>query len=372
GRGGIDRLNDLIFEAIAARSELNICLDRLVTRGQRGLFAAQFVFSFALLRLVFSGLRGKVDVLHIHLSDKGSCYRKTLLGAFARFLRIPYVVHLHGAVFSEFWSTARPSLARAIDRLFERSAHIIVLGRHWAAVVGDRLPTVVHKISIIPNATPRSLLNQVPAKDGRIRITYLGELGPRKGTTQLIEALGRLDQRSDWTATIAGNGKLDESREAVRRLGIADRVEIPGWLDSAATNYLLCRTDVLALPSFSENLPMVILEAFAHGVVVVSTPVGAIPEVIDHGGNGFLVPCGDVLALADTLGQLIKNSELRQKVGQAARRSHTEHYDIGSYVSKLVSIWEQLGGSMPASFGKASHGNLKKLNDGHVSAAQRY
>ncbi len=197
---------------------------------------------------------------------------KDRIGCVARFLRIPYVVHLHGAVFNEFWSAASPRLARAINRLFEQSEQIIVLGRYWAGVVGDRLPNVVHKISVIPNATPPSLLDQIPAKDGRVRISCLGQLGPRKGTPQLIEAFGRLVGRSDWTATIAGNGKVEESRAEVRSLGIDDRVDIPGWLNSTATNNLLCRTDILVLPSFSENLPMVILEAFAHGVPVCQLP----------------------------------------------------------------------------------------------------
>ena len=343
GRGGIDRINDMIFEAIAVRSELNISIDRLVTRGQRGLFAAQFIFAYALIRLWLAALRGEVDVLHIHLSDKGSSYRKTVLGAVARFLRIPYVVHLHGAVFNEFWSAASPRLSRAINLLFEQSEQIIVLGRYWAGVVGDRLPNVVHKISVIPNATPPSLCDQIPAKDGRVRISCLGQLGPRKGTPQLIEAFGRLVGRCDWTATIAGNGNVEESRAEVRSLGIDDRVDVPGWLDSMATNELLCRTDILVLPSFSENLPMVILEAFAHGVPVVSTPVGAIPEVVDHGRNGLLVPAGDVPALADALERLIENHEMRRHLGQNARRDHAEHFEIGPYVTQLVAIWRQSG-----------------------------
>ena len=137
GRGGIDRLNDMIFESVDAQPELHIRIRRLVTRGQRGLLAAQFIFAFALVRLCFAALRKQIDVLHIHLSDKGSCYRKIVLGAVSRSLGVPYVVHLHGAVFNEFWSGAPPRLALAICRLFDRSEHIIVLGRYWASVVSS-------------------------------------------------------------------------------------------------------------------------------------------------------------------------------------------------------------------------------------------
>src|SRR5262245_49440971 len=102
GRGGIDRLNDLIFEEISARRDLRVQLVRLTTRGKRSLFTAQFVFAFALIRLALAGLWRPVDVLHIHVSDKGSSYRKVIVGRVAEALGIPYVVHLHGSIFAEF------------------------------------------------------------------------------------------------------------------------------------------------------------------------------------------------------------------------------------------------------------------------------
>jgi glycosyltransferase involved in cell wall biosynthesis len=339
GRGGIDRLNDMIFDAIAVRPEFQISLDRLVTRGQRGLVAAQFVFAYAMIRLWLSALRGDTNLLHIHLSDKGSMYRKTVLGSFARLLRIPYLIHLHGVLLNELPPPGSSYLARAVNRLFEQSDHIIVLGRYWAGVVSERLPSVAHKISVIPNATPPSHLDQMPAKDGHVRISFLGQLGQRKGTAELIEALSRLAGRTDWIATIAGDGEVEASRAKVRSLGIGDRVDVPGWLDAPASDELLRRTDILVLPSFAENLPMVILEAFAHGVPVVSTHVGAIPEVVDPGRNGLLVSAGDVPALTNALMLLIEDAELRRRLGEAARLDHAERYDIGSYVTQLAEIW---------------------------------
>ena len=341
GRGGIDRLNDAIFETIEARSQLHIHLDRLVTRGKGSLFEAQFVFAYALLRLALMRLRGQVDALHIHLSDRGSSYRKAVVGRVAEYLRIPYVVHLHGAIFEEFWSAAPPIVARAINRLFEQSERIVVLGQHWADVVCGQLPQVAPKTTILPNVTRTRQRGHVPDKDGRIRITFLGELGARKGTPQLIDALSLLANHPEWTATIAGNGSVDESRIRLRSLAIDGRVSIPGWLDSTATDELLCQTDILVLPSFAEGLPMVILEAFAHAIPVVATPVGAIPEVIEDGRNGLLVPVGNVSALAAALERLIGDPELRRTLGQAAKRDHTQRYDIDSYVDQLAAIWRQ-------------------------------
>ena len=85
---------------------------------------------------------------------------------------------------------------------------------------------------------------------------------------------------------------------------IADRVSVPGWLGPAAAEDLLSRTDVLVQPSFIDNLPMTILEAFARGIPVVATPVGVVPDVVVPNVNGLLVPAGDVRALADAMAEL--------------------------------------------------------------------
>ncbi|OSJ14857.1 hypothetical protein BST63_14290 [Bradyrhizobium canariense] len=339
GRGGIDRLNDAIFEALSTTSDTKVVVERLVTRGQRGLFAAQFVFFLALMKLILRRVTGKIDLLHIHLSDWGSSYRKATLGVVARMLGVPYVVHLHGAVFDEFWGAAPRRLAAAIDSLFLHSRQIIVLGNYWAETIKSRLPDVADKIVIMPNATRSASRVQIPPTDSRVRITSLGQLGERKGTAQLIEALAKLSSKPGWVATIAGDGKVNEARARLAELGLKDRVNVPGWLGPDATAELLSKTDVLVLPSFAENLPMVILEAFAHGISVISTPVGAIPEVVESGRNGILVPVGDVDALASALERLLQAPEIRGSLGRAAREDHGKKYEVKAYVAALSGIW---------------------------------
>jgi glycosyltransferase involved in cell wall biosynthesis len=339
GRGGIDRLNDALFRAVTEHPEHEVAVFRLVTRGQGSLVFAQYVFVAALIRLLSARLAGKIDLLHIHLSDRGSCYRKAILGYAARILGVPYVTHLHGAIFFEYWSSAPLWISRSIDHLFRHSRCVIVLGRYWAQGIADRLPDVEDKIAILPNATPSNASVRLASADGRIRITFLGQLSKRKGTAELIAALQSLACRTDWIATLAGDGSVEESRAIVRNSALESRIKIPGWLGESETDDLLDQTDILVLPSRSENLPMVILEGFARGIAVISTPVGAIPEVIDNGRNGLIVPAGDVAALANALERLISDPNLRRRLGSAARRDHANRYEISSYVQHLAAIW---------------------------------
>jgi hypothetical protein len=84
---------------------------------------------------------------------------------------------------------------------------------------------------------------------------------------------------------------------------------------------------------------MSILEAFACGIAVIATPVGAVEDVITHESNGLLVPVGDVDALANAIRRLIEDRTLREALGAAAQRDHAKHYEIGAYISRLTAIW---------------------------------
>jgi glycosyltransferase involved in cell wall biosynthesis len=341
GRGGIDRLTDLIVEAVEKRPDLSIRLERLVTRGPGTILLSPAFLARAAIRLWRAAHRREVDLLHIQLSSGGSTYRKLMIGILARQLAIPYVVHLHSGIFDRFWQTSSKPVSRWIDSLFRESSAILVLGIHWARLIESRLPMAKEKIVILPNGTPSSQYDHRESVDGYLRIVFLGKLGKLKGTPQLVETLGRIAGRSDWTATIAGDGDIHKTRAHVRELRIADRVEIPGWLDAFATVELFRQADILVLPSFAENLPMVVLEAFAYGIPVVATSVGAIPELIETERNGLLVPAGDVDALANALCRLLDSAELRRKLGEAGRLDHSKAYEIGMYVTRLAMIWRQ-------------------------------
>ncbi len=342
GRGGIDRMNDMVIDVISASPEMNVTVERLVTRGRGSIMLSPIVLARALIRLSIAARRGKVDVLHICLSLKGSAYRKVIIAAVARYCRVPYVMHVHGGGFEYFWLTIGSRLRRTVDLTFLKSKKIIVLGRYWVDIFSGWLPQTDGKVVVLPNSTPRSTVENEPCKDGRVRLTFLGELGRRKGTPQLMKALAHLASREDWTATLAGNGDVEETRACAQKLGLADRINIPGWLDPEAAAQTLRRSDILVLPTFIENLPMIIPEAFACGIPVITSPVAAITEMIDHERNGLLVPVGDIEALTDALRRLIENPDLRQRLGRAAQEDHARAYDIRGYATRLVNLWREV------------------------------
>jgi glycosyltransferase involved in cell wall biosynthesis len=337
-KGGMDRIAELVAERIKARPN-GIEVIQLTTRGQGGVLLGSLVFARALVRFWVAARRGRVDVLHLNVAARGSAYRKFILARFAHRFSIPYVVHLHGSRFHEFWPSLGPRARGCIDWLFLESAKIVVLGHFWKQFVNGMLADVEHKIVVLPNATMSVCKKPSRPTAPPVRISSIGLLSARKGTPQLVEALGLLARRKDWRATIAGNGDVTGTRIRAKTLELADRISITGWIDSADVHKLLQETDILVLPSIAESLPMAILEGFAHGTAVIATPVGAIPEVINHERNGLLVPVDDVNALADALRRLIEDPGLRHRLGEAARRDHAERYEIETFVTQLAAIW---------------------------------
>ena len=367
--GGIDRLNDSIIDGISSRPELEVRCKRLVTRGKGGLAAAQFVFAAALLKFSVASLLGQIDLLHIHLSIRGSSYRKAVLARAARLFRVPYVVHLHGTDYREFWTGSNTALRHAIDLTFLHAEKILVLGNFWAEVVCDRLPSVRSKIVVLPNATAAAKAKASLSRSelDPVRITFLGQLGRRKGTADLLCALANLADFDNWSATLAGDGAVEEAKEQSRQLGLQSQVHIPGWLGVEERTKLLNATDILVLPSYAENLPMVVLEAFAQGIPVISTPVGAIPEVVKPEHNGLLVSPGDISALTDAIKRLIANPDLRLRMGNAAHQDHATRFELQSYLGRLAKLWHaaRLPESTDSSIAYPSSQKIIQLNSGN-------
>jgi colanic acid/amylovoran biosynthesis glycosyltransferase len=192
---------------------------------------------------------------------------------------------------------------------------------------------------------------------GTTRILTVARLVEKKGVEYGIRAVARiLRERPDVEYRIAGDGPLRGRLEnLVQELGVGGRIEILGWKTEHEVGALLDEADILLAPSVTaasgdeEGIPGAIMEAFAHAVPVVSTRHAGIPELVEDGRSGFLVPERDVQALAEKLGILIANPDLRLAMGEAGRRFVKEHHDIEKLNDRLVEIYRALLGGEPVS-----------------------
>lgn len=341
GRGGIDRIMDNVRDRLRAEPPAGLDVSFVTTRGQGHLGASIPLVAAVLLRIAARAVGGGPDIAHVNLSTQGSTIRKLVVTGFLRLMGVPYVLHLHGSGYDAYWAQVPAALSRRIDAMFAGAARILVLGRFWRDLVQARVPRAAGRVAILLNAAASPPV-RAGAERGPVALLFLGQVGPRKGVPDLVAALARLPGTAAWRAVIAGDGAVDETRAEVARLGLADRVTLPGWVGPAEVERLLASADILVLPSYEENLPMSVIEGMAQGLAVVTTPVGAVTDILVDGETGLLVPPGDPLRLAEALRRLVEDGALRRRLGEAARAVHREHLEIGAYTRRLVSIWRDV------------------------------
>lgn len=179
--------------------------------------------------------------------------------------------------------------------------------------------------------------------DGRFRVVCVGRLVAVKGQLLLLEAIAELrhDGR-DVDLELVGGGPLRAELEAAaRRLGIGERVEIAGALGHPKVLERVRDADVFCLPSFAEGVPMVLMEAMALGVPVLSTRVMGIPELVHDGVSGLLVAPGSRDELVAALRRLIEDRALRDALGAAGRRRVEADYALARSAAELRALFEE-------------------------------
>ena len=294
--------------------------------------------------LVFAAMlaAGKVALAHVHISTGASFWRKLLFAYPAFALGVPVILHLHGADFDDYLDTAPPLRRCLMLDAFERAACLVVLSetwRQWAAAV-------CANPNIVPIYNPVRLPPPAPAQAQRdpACILLLGQLGQRKGVYDLLQAAARLVGRyPDLKLVMAGDGEVRRARHEAERLGLRDHVEVLEWVSGADKLALLERAAIYALPSYSEGLPMSVLEAMAAGLPVVCTPVGGLPEAVSDGVEGRVVPAGDIDALTGALEQLLASAALRQRMGEAARRKVETRSCDATVMPQVERLYQELG-----------------------------
>jgi glycosyltransferase involved in cell wall biosynthesis len=289
-------------------------------------------------------------IVHVHAASHASFVRKSLVLLLGRLAGAHTIFHLHGGGFRRFaQDEAGPLLRRWIRHTLEASSRVIALSGAWAGFVREFAPRA--QVDVVPNAVPLPALDAAkPAPQPEAgRILFLGRVTPGKGVGELLEAAAALaPQHPQLRLVLAGEGSTEDIGWARRRaseLGIANRVEWPGWLDGAARDAELARAWLFCLPSHAEGLPMAMLEAMAAGCPVVASRVGGIPEALRDGVDGLLVDAHDAPALARTLGRVLMAPALRRRLAQAGRQRIELKYSTDIVCGRLAAIYQQLVGA---------------------------
>jgi glycosyltransferase involved in cell wall biosynthesis len=340
GRGGMGRMARYLLAAFCSHADIEMRV--MDPYGPGPSWKMPFYFAHSLIALAVACLRGQVGVTHIHMAFGGSAFRKLVLLRVADCFGVPTILHLHGSEFAVFCERLSPRLRALMVGSMACAARIVVIGTFWQDFLVERLGIDPRKVVVVANGVPLPPVPP-PPKDARCLIVYLGALGRRKGTSDLLQALASARLREAcWHAVIAGNGDVDAFRAEAAALGIADRIDFTGWIGPEAAQALLAGAGIFVLPSYNEGLPVAVLEAMAIGVPVVTTRVGAIPDLGIDGHAGFLIDPGEVDELADRLAVLVDDAGLRGQLGRNGRLRVESDFTIDSTAGRLAALYRDV------------------------------
>lgn len=282
------------------------------------------------------------DLLHIHIADGPSFWRKSTYARQARLAGIPVCLHGHFTSLIDLYRSSRLR-ARLIGRVFAGADRVFALStdmRQQILEMSDgRAP-----VHILHNPCPPDGFDPSPRPaTAHPNVLFMGRVGDRKGVFDLVAAWPEVCRAVPGARlTVAGDGDLDRLRAEVATHGVADCVSILGWVSGPTRLQAYREADVFCLPSYAEGLPMGVLEAMGAGLPVVSTAINGTPDAVVDGETGFLHAPGDRAALARHLVALLSDPELRTRQGQAGFARVTAEFDPERQAARLRTLWTDL------------------------------
>ena len=246
--------------------------------------------------------RREVDVVHVHLSQRGSFVREGMLVRLAARLGIPVVVTIHGSSFTAF-AARRPALVKST--LARADAVAVLTSQTERAVTALGVENVVR----VPNGV--SFPQQTDPSGARHGVVFAGEVSRRKGADVLAGAWPSVSEAVPAARLDVYGHPTDVS------FPVLPGVTVHGRRPREEVRQAVGRCSVLVLPSRAEAFPMSILEAMAAAAAVVSTDVGAIPEMMDDPAQ--IVRAGDEVGLRDALIRLLRDPSIAAATGQRNR-----------------------------------------------------
>jgi len=303
---------------------------------------------FVLIRIL---LREEIEVVYIPISQNFWGFaRDSLFVLISGFLfRRKVVIHLHGGYFKMFFTKSSWLRKKYIKFVFKYVDRGIVLGYCLKHLLEDVLPQA--KIDVVYNGVdsePFDKIESVKEKNGKFRILFAGLLEESKGYFDLIKAVPILKKNHpDIEVFLAGrwraNGFKKKVESYVQVNNLETQVKFLGVVTGEEKIQLFKTSDVFVLPTYFylEGQPVVILEAMAAGLPVITTDRGSIKEMIIQGENGFIISPRSPYQIAEKIALLIEDESLRRRMGEVSHRIVKERFSLNQYVEGVVGVIER-------------------------------
>lgn len=285
----------------------------------------------------------KPHLTYMAITAKGvAFYKDTLIVILLKLLGGKFIFHMHNKGVNTRQHLFFDNL---LYKLVFNNSEVIMLSKFLYPDIKKYVPR--DRVHYCPNGipeNPKEERKKVKNKSDMVELLFLSNLIESKGVFILLEACKILqNKRFNFKCTfIGGEGDVDEKQfnEKAKELNIKECVIYDGKKYGKDKKDAFIKADIFVLPTYYHNecFPLVLLEAMQHCLPVVSTFEGGIPDVVEDGITGFLVPQQNAQALADKLERLIKNPELRKQMGEAGQKKYMQEFKLEIFENRLKTI----------------------------------
>ncbi len=279
-------------------------------------------------------------VMSLHTSYGNSFYRKLFYLLLARAFKVRVVLHVHPASFFDFYRDGGAIRKWLIELAFHLSDRVVFLSEEQQRKFNELLageksivlsnPVEVNAYSVLHDGW----------KINQRQILYLGWIIPSKGVYDLVDALPQvLEEFSDVKIIFAGNKEVAKLEQYIADRGLAGSAKVVGWVDGIEKIRLLRTSRALILPSYTEGVPNVLLEAMASKLPIITTAVGGIPSILKHQMTSLFVEPGNLDQIADAIKLLVGDDSICTALATSAYKEVVSKYSVEVIGKQLAGIY---------------------------------
>lgn len=288
----------------------------------------------AFFKVVYYCSMRRIKIVHIHTASYRSFFRDSVYLLIAKLFNKKIIMHIHGGEFEQFFYKY-PHYCRCVCQ----KADCVVAVSYFFGKIFRRLQ-LNHQVEVLYNAAEKPLYQKIYDRDGIINILFLGTIDDNKGVFDVLKCFMEHKDyfQSRVVLHIGGIGDSSRLEKEIKEFGLQDVVLYHGWMNQIEKNHMLAMTDIYIQPSYFESLGIAIIESMSYGIPVIASNTGGIPELVDSGSNGFLIPPGDMEQFFCVLSSLIENNDLCMQMGMKSLEK-SRNFTIEQMEINIVELY---------------------------------
>lgn len=279
-----------------------------------------------------------VDILHIHMAEKGSTFRKGMIVKIGKFFKKKVVVQMHAGPFMNWYKQLSNKKQRTIQGYFGKADVVIALGEYWK----KQLESIVdiNKLRVVYNGSFCPEKREYNSNGNYIM--FLGMLRKEKGIYDLIYAISIINSKlnDEIKILLCGEDVAGDIQKTIDEKDLNKRIKMLGWISKEKRDELFKNTQLCVLPTYAEALSMTVIESMCHGIPIITTNITTMPELV--GNHIKLVEPGNVNQLAETILQYTENEEKRVQASVELFDRAKNKFSNKRCVSDVLKIYDDL------------------------------